>query len=303
MVKRVLSFSLLLILFAVFPARAQGTLQLAEVSVNLWPEFDRPTMLVIYHITLASGTSLPADVGLSIPARAGAPNAVATRQPDGSLLNAIFTSQVQGAWLRLSIQATTLELQVEYYDPGLEKEGKNRHFTYEWPGGYAVSKFLIEVQQPMGATNLRFSPSLGAGRQDQNGLVYYNQDIGALAEGQAFKVTLDYEKADDTLTSNQVGIEPSGSLGEDAASWQNIQSILPWILGLVGVGLIVGGGIWYWQTGRQKASPTPRRRRRKPVDEAADSETVGTVYCHQCGKRASPGDRYCRLCGTQLRLG
>lgn len=303
MFKRMIYLVFLAAFLAAVPVQAQGGLQLAEVSVNLWPEFDRPTMLVIYHIALAPGTSLPADVVLSIPARAGAPNAVATRQPDGSLLNAIFTSQVQGDWLRLSIQATTLELQVEYYDPGLEKDGKNRHFTYEWPGEYAVSRFLIEVQQPLGATNLRFSPSLGAGRQDQNGLVYYNQDIGALAEGQAFQVALDYEKADDTLTSNLIGIEPSGSLGQNASGWQNVQSLLPWVLATIGVGLIVGGGIWYWQTGRQKERPASRRRQRKPATVAQEPEAGGTIYCHQCGKRASPGDRYCRLCGTQLRLG
>jgi uncharacterized OB-fold protein len=25
------------------------------------------------------------------------------------------------------------------------------------------------------------------------------------------------------------------------------------------------------------------------------------VYCSQCGKRATPGDRFCRTCGSELR--
>jgi len=31
-------------------------------------------------------------------------------------------------------------------------------------------------------------------------------------------------------------------------------------------------------------------------------EPQNLVYCHQCGKRATPGDQFCRVCGVELRL-
>lgn len=285
------------------PVQAQETPSLAEVNVNFWPEFDQPSMLVIYHITLAPTVSLPAEFVLRIPA-AAKPNAVATRQPDDSLLNASYTSRLEGDWLYLTIQASTPVLQVEYYDPGLTRDGARRRFVYQWPGDYAVAAFKIEVQQPIGASNMRFSPSLGPGEQAPNGLVYYHTDIGALNAGQALTFSLEYDKSDDALTASQVGIEPGGSLEQGSTSWQSLRNLLPWLLGLIGVSLIVGGGLWYWQSGRQAGRSNRQRTRHKPASAESEQADAGAaVYCHQCGKRAAPGDRYCRLCGTQLRLG
>ena len=42
-----LLFSLLII---PFPASAQGQITLDNVTVQLWPEFDQPSMLVIYDL-------------------------------------------------------------------------------------------------------------------------------------------------------------------------------------------------------------------------------------------------------------
>jgi hypothetical protein len=78
---------------------------------------------------------------------------------------------------------------------------------------------------------------------------------------------------------------------------------LPWILGILGVALIVGGGLWYWQSGKQSATDKSRRRRRTARLKVSDETAAGDeVYCQNCGKRASVGDRFCRTCGTKLRI-
>jgi hypothetical protein len=79
---------------------------------------------------------------------------------------------------------------------------------------------------------------------------------------------------------------------------------LPWILGFLGIALIAGGGWWYWRSGlsKERSPAGAARPRRKPStsrEPAASPE--GYVYCHECGKRAGPGDRFCRACGARLR--
>lgn len=284
-------------------AFAQGAPTLAAVEVDLWPEFDKPTVLVIYRVTLSSDVTLPAELTLRIPAAAGIPNAVAVKQPDGSLINLPFDQQdTGGGWSALTFSATAPELQIEYYDSGLTKNGMARHFTYNWPGDYAVGDLTIEVQQPAGATNMKISPSMGAGVPAADGLVYYTQPVGALAQGQTFEITLDYEKATDDLSAGSMPVSPAGSLGDSTSGRQTMANALPWALGFVGLVLIVGGGVWYWQAGRKVETPRqdrPRPRGPAKKDEAEESN----VYCHQCGKRAAIGDRFCRACGTQLRTG
>ena len=104
---------------------AQEPLALSAVRVSLWPEFDRPAMLVIYKISLPPQTMLPVEMSLRIPGNA-VPNAVAARHPDGSLLNLNYSQEGSGEWSRLVFQATTPEVQVEYYDNSMTKDGAAR---------------------------------------------------------------------------------------------------------------------------------------------------------------------------------
>ncbi len=299
---------IVLIFFFLLPSgtgRTQAEIRLSEVEVDLWPEFDRPSMLVIYKVTISPQTPLPVEIQLRIPAAAGAPNAVAARQPEGSLFTIPYEQELSGEWSTLSFNATTPEFQVEYYDPTLTKQDSQRHFEYRWPGDYAVDSFNIQVQQPVGAEEMRFTPSLGAGEQAGDGMVYYTQDIGALDEDQTFTIEMDYQKSDDTLSAENVPVEASGPLDNGSSGWQSIFTALPYLLGLIGLGLIVGGGLWYWRSGKRIESPgraVPRRRKSGGVYTNEVSESAH-IYCHECGKRASPGDRFCRTCGTQLRLG
>jgi hypothetical protein len=282
---------------------AQSPLKFAAVEVSLWPEFDNPNMLVIYRLTLAPGVKLPAEIQLRIPVSAGTPNAVAARQPDGGLINLPYSQRNAGDWSSVVFKATTPEMQVEYYDPGLTKDGKARHFEYHWPGDYAVDGLTVEVQEPFDASQMRISPSLGMGKPGGDGLIYHTAQIGSLAAGQGFDIRIDYQKATDELSANRMSVEPSGALGDQALGRNNMMSLLPWIFGGLGFALLLGGGFWYWHSGRAREVELPRRSRRKPA-EALDleQESEEYIYCHACGKRAAPGDRFCRACGTQLRI-
>lgn len=281
--------------------------RLATVKVALWPEFDQPSVLVIYHITLPAQVRLPAKMSLSIPSIAGAPNAVAVRQPNGVLENLNYDQKdVSIGWSILTFSATTPEIQIEYYDPGLKKDGKARQFEYQWPGEYAVDDFTIEVQQPIGASEMRISPNMGIGEAAADGMVYYTYQAGALSIGQAFQISFGYQKATDDLSARSVPVEAAGPLNDTAQGRVTLTAVLPWILGGLVIGLlfIVGGVTWYWQAGRKPALP-PRQRRARAAraSGAVVNDENEAVYCHQCGKRAAAGDRFCRTCGAELRLG
>jgi hypothetical protein len=297
---------LLLIFFMLLPigVHAQDLITLSSLQIQIWPEYDKPTVLVIYNLTLSDTTSLPTSVSLPIPIDAGEPNAVAARQVDGSLYSIDYNRTVAGEWAMINFTATTPDIQLEYYDPGLTKEGTARHFQYAWPGAYAVSQLTIQVQQPLGATEMRISPSLGAGATGSDNLTYFTQNIGAITADQTINITVDYQKSTDILSAENLAVQPSAAIPQSAAPDLNFSSWLPWILGIVGAGLIIGSIVWFWQTGRQRpVTQTRRRRSRSAVSEPEvdPSSAEAAVYCSQCGKRASPGDQFCRSCGTQIR--
>jgi hypothetical protein len=289
------------------PVNAQEAIKFSALEVDLWPEYDRPSVLVIYRITLASTVSLPVDLILRLPAVSGEPHAVAVRQLDGGLFSVAYDRQMAGEWAEISFTATMPEVQIEYYDPRLTIQEEARQFEFTWPGDYEVEAMTIQIQQPLGASDLRTSPGLGSGIAGQDGLVYYNSQVGSMPVDQTFSITVNYTKSGSGLSAENLVVQPSGPIEGSSTDWRGqLMSFLPWGLAVLGIVLIVGGGLWYWQSGkRQEERPQPRRRRRVSADSpeiGAAPPTDAEVYCHQCGRRAGPGDRFCRACGTKLRI-
>lgn len=141
------------------PARAQGTVALSALKIELWPEFDQPSTLVIFNGTLAPEVSLPAAVTLHIPAASGRPFAVAVQDPNGKLLNAQFTTAPSGESIAVTVQATFATFQVEYYDPTLKIEGEARDYAFRWIADFPIRAVTVRVQEPVGARGLRVEPA------------------------------------------------------------------------------------------------------------------------------------------------
>ncbi len=302
--KLVISLILIMALYLPITVHAQDPLVLSSLQIGIWPEFDKPGVLIIYQMTLSSSTTYPASVAIRIPITAGKPNAVAIRQPDGTLLTTDYTPQVAGQWTIINLTTSTPDVQIEYYDPGLSINGDARHFAYTWPGDYAVTQLTIQVQQPYNATGMRISPSLGAGAVGTDSLTYYTQDIGAIPAGQNIQITIDYTKPDTKLSAESLPVQPSAPIPQGNSTDLNLRSWLPWLLGIIGAALIVGGIIWYWRTGLHQ--PVPQTRRRRSRDRSLEPEvsagaSESAIYCPKCGKRAMEGDQFCRSCGSPLR--
>ena len=60
--------TILIILFVSIPtAGAQESPSLESLAIDLWPEYDKPGVLVIYKAVLSPEVTLPAEITLRIP--------------------------------------------------------------------------------------------------------------------------------------------------------------------------------------------------------------------------------------------
>jgi hypothetical protein len=276
---------------------------LSDFQIALWPEFDRPDVLVIYTFNLHASTSLPANITLRIPAAAGEPHAVAVGPSLPQVGDVPYSRQVVGDWAEITFVATTPAVQFEYYDPRLVKQGDIRNFEYRWHGEYSVDSMLMVVQQPFESLNMQISPNPGSGVRRADGLIYYTQELGSLVAGQTFDIAMAYEKTSDRLSAELIAVQPSQPLTPDTTGRFMSGGALPWIIAFLGLALIVGGGWWYWSSGQKAPQPPPKKRRRSSSRQEPESIAAeGSVYCHQCGKRAGSSDKFCRSCGARLRV-
>jgi hypothetical protein len=174
-------------------AVAQSEVEIERLEVSLWPEYDRSSVLVIYRANLSPETPLPATVSLPIPTRVGEPHAVAVRSDGGELLQVEYTRQVTGELAMVTVVTDYLEVRLEYYD-NLTFEDLDRSYTFIWPGGIDLGAFFYEVQQPLGASDMRVTPP-GETSVGEDGLTYFDKDMGTQPASSTVEINLSYSKS------------------------------------------------------------------------------------------------------------
>jgi len=277
-------------------ARAQAPVAISGLLVQLWPEYDQPSMLVLYDFQVADVTELPISITIRIPKAANL-TAVAMHGENDALLNADYReSSSDEAWQSIIVQVqSTATYRVEYVQP-LSRSGDQRQFSYVWPGDYQVEDFNLSLRMPADAAAVTAEPALRAG--EVAGASYYlGNDFGFMARGTDFTFDLTYTRTSESLVAPPQDLQPSQPLNGSTPGRVMLSNYLPYILGALGVALVVGGSLYFWQSSRAGASRAKRHR----AGAQRNAEQTGDVHCHQCGARAEEGDRFCRVCGTRLR--
>jgi len=287
---------LLLGMLFLFPtlASAQSSTALSNVTVELWPEYDQPSMLVIVSFQVESDTALPVDLTFRIPQEANL-IAVAAQTSDGNLMNSNFEGPTpEGEFQTFTVPVTASTMyRFEYYQP-LTFNGDQRLFSYLWDGAYAANSFSVSILEPLDTASLSSDPALAV--EQSGGMKTYVNKPVQLASGEQFTLNLQYNKTTDTLANPPQGIQPSAPVDENTPGRVSLSNSLPYIIGGLGVVMIIGGVLYFLRSGR--TSSKPRRRSHTHADEG---EGESEAYCPQCGARAKPADRFCRTCGARLR--
>jgi len=300
--KWLLVFALLTILLRPFPVQAQGVVGFSSVDVSIWPEYDTPAVLVIYKIAFAPQTTFPAEITFRLPSTVQKPSAVAVgKTPDTVSDQGVEYKFVPGAeFATLTIKVTDPYVQMEYYDPGLAKNGDQRQYVYEWLGDFSVDNFRFELREPLKSTNLSVEPALTNTTLDSEGFQFSEWKMANLKTGQKLSFTINYRRNTDSPSTSFLQVQPSAPLDQDVQGQSTYLSYLPWTLGGLGVALLLVAGGFYWASSRAGHAIIlrPRKRRSGADEKVGEGEQV---YCSQCGKRAQPGDRFCRSCGARIR--
>lgn len=285
------------------PAGAQETPELAVTSIALWPEFDRPEMLIIYQGALTAETPLPAAVEVRIPARVGRPTAMAYLSEAGERLNQQYTTRIEGETLVVSFQLAAPGFQLEYYDDlPVSPEGQ-REYAFAYTADYAIGELSVEFQVPPAAENLVVEPAEGTSQAGTDGLQYHRIDVGSMGAGETLAWTFRYDKDNDALT-NPAPSQPDqpasqaavpGSTGGGAGN----SAVLTFVVAFVALLAVGGAAFWLGRSTRppagnaltDRSGPSPSGRR----------QALDVAFCYKCGAELRSDAEYCQTCGAPVR--
>jgi len=312
-------------------ALAQSAPQLASLTVDVWPEYDRAaTVLVIYRGQTAPGAPIPQQIKIHIPASAGEPSAVASPQPGSEtapvnqwtelIAQKKVTTTRSGDWTEVTFTPLSRLFIIEFYDK-ISTVTYDRRYTLTWPGDLTADAVTVNLREPFGATNFQSTPTLPPGVTDEEGLVAHRLEVGALEAGRSFVFSIGYRREDKRTSVEALQLATPAPTPKPAPLPVATEAT-PWLLiAALGVGLvlIIGGIIWYVRSqqarifrpyqppalrkGRRsvRTSRPPRSRPRPAAALTMETTESATGFCTQCGKPLQPDDTFCSRCGTRVK--
>jgi len=298
----VLPCLLVLALGAWLPTAAQGpTLTITRATLNLWPEYDDPGLLVIFAGEFGADVAFPQPVAFPLPAGA---RGIQAAVPDAT--GALLSQPWQIVEGKLSYTLPQPQFHTEYY---LDRPpaAAQRELTYTFQAPYPIQELEITVQQPARAAGFAMTPQPESSTQGSDGFTYYRLSRSNLAAGDRLDLTLRYTKNDQSPSIAPTRPAPTPAVAQSGVSDAAVPArpLWPWLLIGLGLAALLGTGVYWLVTHQQERDQPAASRRKSPKSvgtPVARPPLTGTAaFCTQCGQPFRPEDRFCAQCGAPRR--
>jgi hypothetical protein len=285
---------MLLIIFMTMPMAA-GFAQnpvsvLDSLGIEIWPDYDKASVLVLMTGTLPEATQFPASVTLPLP-EAAQLNAVARfDRKDGNMIDDIFSStETPGT---LTFITPDLRFRVEYYFPYTVNK-KQISFDYTWLADLSVNNFQLRVQRPTSAGTLNTKPATASVVRSGDGFDYHSFPVRTVPAGQSFSLQVDYKMIAAQLSAASLA-SPNTNL-QPAALPATPGSGINWALAAVVTGGLIILGALIWSLASRRSPPSIR----ESTDSRVETQ-LRAQFCRNCGEPTDEGDKFCSGCGSEL---
>lgn len=278
-------------LIALAPGFAQSPASIIDaLDIEIWPDYDRASVLVLLTGTLAQDTPLPAAVTLPLPETAQL-NAVARiDRQNGSMRDDI-------SWNTDSPNTLTFitpdsRFRVEYYYP-YTVSNNQRSFDFNWLADIPVQNFHLRVQRPTSAVSLNTEPASTNVLKGEDGFEYHTFSAQDVPAGQPFSLHVAYTMGSAQLSA--ASMPPSNTGTQPAAPPAAPGTGLNWALVVIVAGGVMIIGALIWQIASRRRTPHSRNS-----NDSRDEAASRVRFCRDCGGPIDEGDRFCRGCGSEL---
>lgn len=263
-----------------------------SLDLEIWPDYDKSSVLVLLTGTLPGDTRFPASVTLPLP-EAAQLNAVARiDSKDGNMKDDIISSTDPPG--TLTFITPDLRFRVEYYLPYTANKNQ-RSFDYTWLAAISVNNFQLRVQRPTSASTLNTEPATENIARSGDGFDYHIFPARALPAGQPFPLHVDYKMTTAQLSATSLPPLNTGRQTPALPATPSTGFGINWALAAVATGVlfIIVALIW------QIVSRRPSHTIRKPIDSRVEKQSRAE-FCPNCGEPIDEGDRFCSGCGSEL---
>jgi hypothetical protein len=262
-----------------------------SLLIELLPDYDRASVLVLLTGALPADTKLPATVIVPIPETAQL-NAVARiDSSDGQMKDDIFSSPAPNG---ISFITPDLSFRLEYYLPYVVNNNQ-RTFSFSWLASISVNKFKLKIQRPLFASQLTTDPASINVLSGEDGFTYYTFPEKAVPAGQSFSVRVDYTMSTDQLSAERLAPPSDRQQEPGLPSTTKTGANFNWPLLAVVAGGLVIIMVFVWKIAIRRSES----KRPKPHNATTQKESY-SEFCSNCDNPVDTDDKFCSKCGAGL---
>jgi len=267
---------------------------LEAASVQFWPEYDQPSVLVIYSGRLDSSASLPATVKLALPKGenvriSGVSGISADGQHDHERSEPTRKTVDAGDKTILSFDTYYQEFQFELYMNPVSGKGK-RDFDFDLPMINEVQTLNVGIKRPVRADGFTVAPTAQQVRAE-NGFDDHLYSFSDVAPGREYSFKVSYSRAD-----SQPSIDPDTGRVNTVSSRTRAAVFIVFLIGLFGLGIAAG----FWRMRSAPAKPVKAQPVKKKSSAKQGAKGSKKNFCPSCGETAGTGSKFCSSCGESL---
>jgi hypothetical protein len=263
-----------------------------SLSVELWPDYDRDSVLVLLTGALPPDTKLPGAVTLPLPETAQL-NAVARIDTsDGQMKDDIFSVLGLGD---ITFILPDLRFRLEYYLP-YEVDNGQHTFDFTWLAKLTVNELQLSVQQPAFANAFTIEPETENVFKGQGGLTYYSLPAKSVPAGQSFSVHVAYTMTTDKLSVDSLAPPQARAPKTESPAAVKTGKGINWsIVAVIAAGIILAM-VFVWMAATRRA----KLKQKIPRDKKGKTKSISR-FCSNCGNPTDKEDRFCSKCGSALK--
>lgn len=255
--------------------------------VALWPDYDRPGVLVILTGRIESD-QLPLHIRTALPDDA---DVVMGTGQEGGGVDLSPLSEVRdetGRWLDANF--IDEEFQIEFYfNPFNQKESRKGEYAFQL--NHPLENYHVAIQIPLGAERFTFSESGVDSVKDEHGLTYVRKRFGALDKNSKKTFIFSYFNKTGRLTGDilqeMLDVTPpdGDKIDKDIgiAKRYSLPTYEPYIILAMVVMAIC---LVFWKFDIQVVDPKAKNTKN---------------FCPNCGEKIdNNNNKYCSNCGNKL---
>lgn len=271
-----------------------ATENLTEVNslkIDLWPEYDKPMVLVMIDGWIAESVELPIEVRLPVM-EGGIVHMGCSITSAGAHIHESFKEGTDEDGNYVTFVLRERHFHLEYYYNSF-RDTPFRKFDFQFKSPFNISNVQVEIKEPLGSTGFILNPPSKYPMKNRSGITIHSINFGGVKIGEGINLSAEYSKGD---------LVPSNKRNKISPPTVDTYKLLTILFGSI-LFILLGYAAFRWSSA---PSNTDKKRKKKSKKHKTryqiKGESIKSVrinFCSQCGSELKSPAHFCGVCGTK----